>query len=169
MLSSGDWAAIATRLLLATLIGLALGFEREWRGHDAGLRTHAIVALSSAVITISAVLIAGNDPHLQSDPLRAVQGLAQAIGFIAGGLIFIRGGDVRNMTTATTLWLSAAMGIAAGAGQYVLLALAAAIGLGLMTIVKLLERVLTRHKRDDADNRLKLPNRRGAIDRGDPR
>jgi putative Mg2+ transporter-C (MgtC) family protein len=95
-LAAGSWQAIAVRLGLATIVGLALGFEREWRGHDAGLRTHALVALSSAAIMVSALLIVQDQPaERDSDPLRAVQGLAQAIGFIAGGLIFVRGGDVR--------------------------------------------------------------------------
>ena len=53
-----DWPTILLRLGVATLVGLVFGFEREWRGHDAGLRTHALVALSAATITVSALLIA---------------------------------------------------------------------------------------------------------------
>jgi len=99
-----DWTSIALRLGLATVIGLILGFEREWRGHDAGLRTHALVALSAAIIMLSALMISDDLVRhgSPSDPLRVVQGLAQAIGFIAGGLIFVRSGDVRNMTTAAS-------------------------------------------------------------------
>lgn len=137
-LADGDWPGIAIRLGLATLVGLLIGLEREWRGHDAGLRTHALVALSSSAITMSALLIALDQPaDRDSDPLRAVQGLAQAIGFIAGGLIFVRGGDVRNMTTAASLWLSAAMGIAAGAGQIVLVALTLGIALAVLSLAGL--------------------------------
>lgn len=167
-----DWQAIAIRLVLATSVGLILGFEREWRGHDAGLRTHALVALSSAAITISALLIAQDQPADRgSDPLRAVQGLAQAIGFIAGGLIFVRGGDVRNMTTAASLWLSAAVGIAAGAGQIIVVALAAGIALILLTLVHFLERLLPikiseTPKALDAQQ-TQMPNRRGATQPGD--
>jgi putative Mg2+ transporter-C (MgtC) family protein len=99
-----DWTTIAVRLGLATLAGLILGFEREWRGRDAGLRTHALVALSSAMITVSALLLSQETSARggESDPVRVIQGLAQAIGFIAGGLIFVKGGDVRNMTTAAS-------------------------------------------------------------------
>lgn len=59
-----DWGLMALRLGVATLVGLALGFEREWRGHDAGLRTHALVSLSSALITLSALSLA-EDIHAQ--------------------------------------------------------------------------------------------------------
>ncbi len=164
-LAAGSWQAIAVRLGLATIVGLALGFEREWRGHDAGLRTHALVALSSAAIMVSALLIVQDQPaERDSDPLRAVQGLAQAIGFIAGGLIFVRGGDVRNMTTAASLWLSAAVGIAAGAGQTVLVALVAGIALLLLSIVRLAERLLPRRSGGDQESDgLQMPNRRGSI------
>lgn len=168
-----DWHSMLLRLGFATSVGLLLGLEREWRGHDAGLRTHALVALSSAMITISALLMSeavlarGSD----SDPVRVVQGLAQAIGFIAGGLIFVRGGDVRNMTTAASLWLAAAIGIAAGAGQFALVLTATAIALLVLTVVTVLERFIpgsSRHQKADPDD-LGLPNRRGAIDGNDDR
>ncbi|WP_253201189.1 MgtC/SapB family protein [Sphingomonas quercus] len=162
-----SWESIALRLGLATLVGLVLGLEREWRGRDAGLRTHALVALSSAAITVSALLITESQPAGRSDPLRAVQGLAQAIGFIAGGLIFVRGGDVRNMTTAASLWLAAAVGIAAGAGQLRLVLLAAGMALAVLSLVGLAERLFpARRRAGDQAGELGLPNRRGAIDRG---
>lgn len=139
---AGDWMTIAMRLGVATLLGLALGLEREWRGHDAGLRTHALVALSSAMITISAIELADANAArgAQSDPVRVVQGLAQAIGFIAGGLIFVRGGDVRNITTATSLWMAAAIGIAAGAGQFILVIVGSLIALLLLAALRIFKK-----------------------------
>lgn len=139
------------RLGLATGIGLLLGFDRELRGHDAGLRTHALVALSSAMIMISSLILYD---QLRSDggapdPLRAIQGLSQAIGFIAAGLIFVRGGTVRNMTTAANIWIAAAIGIACGAGQYALVAVGAGFALILVTVLKLLERYLPSERIDD--------------------
>jgi len=89
---------ILLRLGSATACGLALGFERERKGKDAGIRTHALVALSSAVITTSALSLyadlqaRGGD----ADPLRVIQGLAQAIGFIAAGTIFVAKGDAER-------------------------------------------------------------------------
>jgi putative Mg2+ transporter-C (MgtC) family protein len=89
--------------------------------------------------------------------------LAQAIGFIAGGLIFVRGGDVRNMTTAASLWLSAAVGIAAGAGQTVLVALVAGLAIVVLSLVGLAERLLPRRlDRNREDEDLRMPNRRGS-------
>lgn len=143
-----DWGLMALRLGVATLVGLALGLEREWRGHDAGLRTHALVALSSAMITLSALSLA-DDVHAQggeSDPVRVVQGLAQAIGFIAGGLIFVRGGDVQNMTTAASLWMAAGAGIAAGAGQFALVAIGAGLALLLLLLATISGRITARRK-----------------------
>lgn len=164
-----DWTTLLLRLGLATAIGLVLGFEREWRGHDAGLRTHALVALSAAMITCSALMLsetlAAHGSH--GDPLRAVQGLAQAIGFIAGGLIFVRGGDVRNMTTAAGLWIAAAAGIASGAGQYRLALIGAGIAVVILTVLSLTKRIMPERPTEPAENEdLALPNRRGAI--GDP-
>lgn len=144
-LALDGFAELALRLGLAALIGLLLGLDRELRGVDAGIRTHALVALSSAMIMVSSLLLfvelrdqGGGAP----DPLRAVQGLSQAIGFIAAGLIFVRGGSVRNMTTAANLWIAAAVGIACGAGQYLVVLVGAGLALVLLTLVKAFERFL---------------------------
>lgn len=139
---------MALRLGIATLLGLALGFDREWHGHDAGLRTHALVALSSAMLTVSALLLFADlrAAGVQPDPLRVMQGIAQAVGFIAAGLIFVRSGGVRNLTTAANLWMAAAIGIVAGAGQYALVA----VGTVLAFIVLTLAAFLKRRARSDA-------------------
>ena len=140
-----SFGELALRLGLAALIGLLLGLDREMRGHDAGIRTHALVALSSAMIMVSSLLLyaemrtsGGDGP----DPLRAVQGLAQSIGFIAAGLIFVAGGGVKNVTSAANLWLATAVGIAAGAGQFGLVAVTTALGVLLLTVVRVAERWL---------------------------
>jgi putative Mg2+ transporter-C (MgtC) family protein len=134
---------LVLRLGLAAFIGVLLGFDRELRGYDAGIRTHALVALSSAMIMVSSLLLyaemrteSGNGP----DPLRAVQGLSQSIGFIAAGLIFVRGGAVRNMTTAANIWIAASVGIACGCGQYALVLVGAGLALVLLIALKMLER-----------------------------
>lgn len=169
-MNGDDWDTIALRLGLATLFGLILGLERELRGRDAGLRTHALVALSSATIMVSALALSQDlqDQGNQSDPLRVVQGLAQAIGFIAGGLIFVRGGDVRNMTTASSLWMAAAVGIAAGAGQFALVLIGCGLALLLLTVLTAVERLIPSHHHEEGsdDDDLQAPNRReGKIDK----
>jgi putative Mg2+ transporter-C (MgtC) family protein len=130
------------RLGLAVAIGFLLGLDREMRGVDAGIRTHALVALSSAMIMISSLLLFAElaDDGTAPDPLRAIQGLSQAIGFIAAGMIFVRGGAVRNMTTAANIWIACAVGIACGAGQYMLVLVGAGLALVLLTAIKAVER-----------------------------
>jgi putative Mg2+ transporter-C (MgtC) family protein len=138
-----DFGEIALRLGIATLAGLLLGLDREMRGMPAGLRTHGLVALSSAAITVSAFQMYaqfGSDSEI--DPLRVTQGLAQAIGFIAAGIIFASRGTVRNVTTAANLWLASAIGIAAGAAQFDLAGIAFALGILLLVVVGWIEQRL---------------------------
>jgi putative Mg2+ transporter-C (MgtC) family protein len=136
-----DLGEIALRLGVATLAGLLLGFDREMRGMPAGLRTHGLVALSSAAITVSAFQMYEQlgPSNTDIDPLRVTQGLAQAIGFIAAGIIFASRGVVRNVTTAANLWLAAAIGIAAGAAQFELAGVAFLLGLVLLVGVGFVE------------------------------
>lgn len=137
------------RLGVAAVVGLILGMDRELKGISAGLRTHALVSLSSAAITFSALELhiqLSADGSTSTDPLRVIQGLAQAIGFIAAGLIFVARGSVQNVTSAANLWLATAVGIASGAGQYRLVAVTTAIGVLLLTVMRVAERWL--HKRD---------------------
>ena len=138
------------RLGVATLCGLLLGLDRELRGISAGIRTHALVSLSSAVITVSALELYGTvRAHGgDSDPLRVIQGLAQAIGFIAAGAIFVAHGAVRNLTTAANVWLTTAVGIAAGAGQFVLVAVSTVFGIILLTVVRVVEHYLLKSRPD---------------------
>ncbi len=139
---------IVLRLLAATVAGGVLGLDRELRGISAGLRTHAMASLASAVIVVSSMLIyqelttSAGEPA--TDPLRAVQGLAQAIGFVAAGAIFFARGEVHNLTSAANIWLAAAAGIAAGAGQYALVGIALVFGLVVLVGVRLVERFIPR-------------------------
>lgn len=163
-----DWTDILLRLGFGTLVGMALGFDREIRGFDAGLRTHGLVALSSAMLTVSSLMLFADVQELggDSDPLRVIQGLAQAIGFIAGGLIFVRGGGVMNMTTASSVWTACAAGIAAGAGQFVLLGIASAMAIVLLTVVGMFERFLPKREGSGSgeDQPATTSNRRGRND-----
>ncbi|MCO5147806.1 MAG: MgtC/SapB family protein [Aquamicrobium sp.] len=136
---------ILLRLGVATLAGVLLGLDRELRGIAAGIRTHALVALSSALITVSAMMIHEDftrQGHSGVDPLRVVQGLAQAVGFVAAGAIFFAKGTVHNLTSAANIWLAAAVGIVAGAGQTVLVVAGVVIGIGVLTVVRVLEKAI---------------------------
>jgi putative Mg2+ transporter-C (MgtC) family protein len=142
---------ILLRLGVATLAGIILGLDRELRGIAAGVRTHALVALSSGLITVSAMMLnAELSQQGQSgiDPLRVVQGLAQAVGFVAAGAIFFARGTVHNLTSAANIWLAAAVGIAAGAGQMVLVVCGVVMGAAVITLVRLIEKAIPGTKSD---------------------
>jgi putative Mg2+ transporter-C (MgtC) family protein len=112
---------ILWRFGIASAFGLLLGLDREMRGISAGVRTHMLVALSSAMTMLIALELfeevsarGESDP----DPTRAIQGLAQAIGFLCAGVIFVAKGSVYGLTTAASLWMTSSLGMAAGAGMY---------------------------------------------------
>lgn len=106
---------ITSRLGVAALLGGLIGFEREWSGKAAGLRTHMTVALGCATFMLVAIETS-TDP---SNVSRAVQGIAAGIGFIGAGTIIKRNDDtdIQGLTTAASIWLTAAVGGAAGGGQ----------------------------------------------------
>jgi len=139
---------IVARLALAALFGALLGVEREVRRKSAGLRTHMMVCLGSATFTLigfdiyDAVAAAGG--AASSDPLRILQGIVGGLGFLGAGAILQSGLSVRGLTTAGSLWLTGAIGVAIGGGQYLLAGVAT--GLGLLT---LLVGMLERRVRDD--------------------
>jgi putative Mg2+ transporter-C (MgtC) family protein len=123
------------RLGLAAVLGAAIGLERELRDREAGLRTHMVVAMGSALFTIMSaygfrdVLSGGNALLVRTDPTRIAAQIVTGIGFLGAGAIIRQGFSVRGLTTAATLWLTAAIGLAAGAGSYAAAALTTALAL----------------------------------------
>lgn len=128
---------IVVRIVAATLAGAIVGYERERTGKAAGLRTHMLVALSSAIFVVGA-LEAG---MTSSDLSRIVQGVAAGIGFLGAGTILkLTGeGEVRGLTTAAGIWLTAAVGIAAGLGRIGLAILSSILAWIILAIVARLE------------------------------
>jgi putative Mg2+ transporter-C (MgtC) family protein len=109
------WPHELLRLSVAAALGGAIGFERELRERGAGLRTHLVVCVGSALFTlVSAYAFAG--PRV--DPTRIAAQIVSGIGFLGAGAIIRQGLSVRGLTTAATLWLVAAIGMASGAGYY---------------------------------------------------
>lgn len=106
---------ITVRLLLAAILGGLLGFEREQRGKAAGLRTHMLVALGAALF----VLIPQQAGVSDADLMRVLQGLITGVGFLGAGTIIKNNEeeDVKGLTTAAGIWLTAAIGMAAGLGR----------------------------------------------------
>ncbi|MBP0444339.1 MgtC/SapB family protein [Roseomonas sp. SSH11] len=146
-------AELLLRIGLGALLGMLLGLDREIRGIAAGVRTHGLVALSASAVTASGLLLyaevrsGGGD----ADPLRVVQGIYQAIGFIGAGLVFAHHGRVHNLTSAASITLATAVGITAGAGQFALSAMSAVLGIVILTVVRMAERLIPGSRKAEED------------------
>lgn len=146
---------ILLRLLAAFFCGAAIGLNREFHRKPAGFRTFALLAIGSAVATIVIRQEHGSGPDAVS---RVIQGVLTGVGFLGAGVIFRRmaPAKVAGLTTAAAVWLTAALGVAAGAGQYFVAFTAAGLGLLLLLLGGPLERLLTQRKKKpgkpDLDN-----------------
>ncbi|MFF3437405.1 MgtC/SapB family protein [Streptosporangium sp. NPDC002721] len=120
-LAGQGWAQIGA-LLLAFVLSAMIGLEREIRQKSAGLRTHTLVGFAAALIMLVSKYgfydVLGNNVEL--DPSRVAAQIVSGIGFLGAGLIFVRGDAVRGLTTAAATWLTAGVGMAAGAGLWLL-------------------------------------------------
>jgi putative Mg2+ transporter-C (MgtC) family protein len=129
------------RLVVALLLGGVIGWERELQRMPAGFRTHALVSLGSAIFTvISAYAFTGPG----SDPTRIAAQIVSGIGFLGGGAILHYGGTVRGLTTAASLWSVAAVGMAAGAGLFVVAAISAVLVIIGLEVFQRVERTVKR-------------------------
>jgi putative Mg2+ transporter-C (MgtC) family protein len=147
MLAFLDWSIFGDalgRLAVATLLGGIVGLEREINGHWAGLRTHMMVALGAAVFVTTAIPIVDDQPASIS---RIIQGIAAGIGFLGAGTILKLGDQerIKGLTTASSIWLSAALGTTAGLGQYALAAAGLCISLFVLAVLRPVERALLKH------------------------
>ncbi len=116
---------LSVRLVVAALLGLAVGFEREIHGHPAGLRTHMLVAMGSGLFTVLSAYGFGTASAAEPiDPTRIAAQIVSGIGFLGAGAILKDGIVIRGLTTAASLWATSAVGMAAGAGEYVIAAVA---------------------------------------------
>ena len=120
----GTEVEMVLRLLLATALGAIIGYQRERAGKQAGLRTHTLICVGAALFTIASIYGFGS----AGDPARIAAGVVAGVGFLGAGAI-IRGGEgiVAGLTTASTIWAVAGIGLAAGAGLYLVSAVTTAI------------------------------------------
>jgi putative Mg2+ transporter-C (MgtC) family protein len=113
----GSVVEISARALLALVAGALIGIERQWHHRSAGMRTHALLAVGAAGFGLLAHLLAVQ-PNSQMYPTQIAAGVVSGIGFLCGGVILQRGGSVQGLTTAASLWTTAGVGLAIGAGFY---------------------------------------------------
>jgi putative Mg2+ transporter-C (MgtC) family protein len=118
---------LSARLVLAAVFGAAVGFERELHGHPAGMRTHLLVSLGSALFTVLSIYGFAASASAPVDPTRIAAQIVSGIGFLGAGASLKEGLSIRGLTTAASLWATAAVGLAAGAGQHVLAVVGTAI------------------------------------------
>jgi putative Mg2+ transporter-C (MgtC) family protein len=141
---AGNLLLIILSLFLAALLSGIIGFEREYHGHAAGLRTHLLVAVGSALIMIISIYGFPYDYESHRDPARLAAQVVTGIGFLGAGTIVQTGTDVKGLTTATTVWVVMAIGLACGSGNFVVAALATLLAYVCLVIMRKAEKLLAR-------------------------
>jgi putative Mg2+ transporter-C (MgtC) family protein len=136
-------AQILIRVSFALLLGFILGWERETKKKPAGLRTNMLVALGSAAFTMLSLEIFYSFLHIReritSDPLRILNGIMEGLGFLGAGCIIQSRGSVEGITTAATLWVVGAVGLACGAGQFRIAILTTVLAFIVLTGLRFIE------------------------------
>jgi putative Mg2+ transporter-C (MgtC) family protein len=162
--SLGGWEALL-RLSIACALGAAIGFEREIRDREAGIRTHLLVSLGSALFTIVSAygfheFLTSGDNIVRTDPTRIAAQIVTGIGFLGAGAIIREGLSIRGLTTAATLWVVAAIGMACGAGYYWPAAAATVLTILALWPLRMLAYRLIEHIRPE-ENRLTVELKEG--------
>lgn len=131
---------LTLRLLLAAGLGAAIGIERELRQKPAGLRTNILIAVGSALFTTVSIQFAVTS----GTPDRVAAQIVTGIGFLGAGAILHSGASIHGMTTAATIWVNAAVGMAAGAGEFAMASVATVLTLVVLALLQPLERYFER-------------------------
>jgi putative Mg2+ transporter-C (MgtC) family protein len=141
---SNEELVIGLRVLGAVVIGALIGFERSFHGRPAGFRTHALVCLASAILMVVTVyqaewMTAAPVDTIRTDPTRMAQGIMTGIGFLGAGVIFKEGLTVRGLTTAASIWTTAAIGILVGIGFWFAAILGTLAALAILALFRYIE------------------------------
>jgi len=138
-----DFYEMAIRIIVALTAGALIGYERSYRGRPAGFRTHALVCMASSVLMLVTVYeahwVRAVSESVRLDPTRMAQGIMTGIGFLGAGVIMQEGFSVRGLTTAASIWITAAIGILAGIGFYFPMALSVVLTLGVLSLFRWIE------------------------------
>lgn len=148
--TDSDFLTSVVRLLAAAAVGGVIGANRELTRKPAGLRTHALVALGCALVVVTSNHLTSNIPG--DSTARVIQGVVAGIGFLGGGVIVhAEGRTVKGLTTAATIWVAAAAGVACGIGQWLIAFTAVVLALIVLTVGQGIENALHRIKGDTRD------------------
>jgi len=139
-----EWLKIALHIGVATIAGGLIGLERSYHGRPAGFRTHILVCVASTLLMLVTMYqgkwFAGAPLEtVRVDPTRMAQGVMTGIGFLGAGVILREGLNVRGLTTAASIWITAAIGILAGVGFYSAVVIASVITIGTLTVFRKVE------------------------------
>jgi putative Mg2+ transporter-C (MgtC) family protein len=139
----GEYLTIVAHLLVATIAGALIGYERSYQGRPAGFRTHTLVCIASALLMLLAIYqdrwFAASTEIVRVDPTRMAQGIMTGIGFLGAGVIVKEGASVRGLTTAASIWITAAIGVLAGTGFYFAVVIGTALTLGALSMFRWIE------------------------------
>ena len=146
-LSDGVYIDITLRLIASLLVGGLIGLERSYHGRPAGFRTHALVCLSTSLLMLVTVFESYWFPSISQgritfDPTRMAQGIMTGIGFLGAGTIMREGLSVRGLTTAASIWITAAIGILLGIGFYFPAVFATVLTLGTLSAFRWIENMI---------------------------
>lgn len=145
-----DYIIISSHLLAALVAGGIIGLERSFHGRPAGFRTHTLVCLASSLLMLVTLyqwkwLPGVPLDTVRTDPTRMAQGIMTGIGFLGAGVIFKEGLSVRGLTTAASIWITAAIGILIGVGFYFPAIVGTALTLGTLSVFRWIEAKLPSH------------------------
>ncbi len=174
MLPDADSVLIVTHLVAALVAGGVIGLERSYHGRPAGFRTHALVCLASSLLMLVTLYQGKWMPGMaletvRTDPTRMAQGIMTGIGFLGAGVIFKEGLSVRGLTTAASIWITAAIGILMGIGFYLPAILATILTVATLSFFRWIESRIPSHfyahhfVRFDRDNAMPEPDLKGFL------
>lgn len=143
---------ILVRILIAAFLSGLIGLERELHGCAAGLRTHILVCIGSALFMLTSIFVAESYKSIGTvDPSRIAAGVVTGIGFLGAGAIIRYGTSIRGLTTAASIWAVAAIGLAIGAGMYEAGGIATVISLMVLILSRLEEKMFLKHRNKKGD------------------
>jgi putative Mg2+ transporter-C (MgtC) family protein len=137
------------RLALAALLGAILGFERELKQKSAGLRTNILIAIGSALFTLMSYELSD---AAGADPSRVAAQIVTGIGFLGAGAIMRTDSGISGLTTAATIWVNAAIGVAAGGGEFHLAVIATAITVSVLLVLSPVEALIDRRRKPEPND-----------------
>lgn len=139
------------RLVIAMLLGMALGLERLYARKNAGMRTYALVTLGAALFVLISDVAAQGSLGISTDHLRIASQVVVGVGFLGGGLIIFKDEKVSNLTTAAGLWVAAAIGVAIGLGLYIEGLVGTLLALFVLGVLAVVERKFKEHMAESSD------------------